>query len=96
MFSFPLGSVSGFSPRICPIFHASLEPCTDLKGGISNSVMLKRDPQAPLDMNNPCVFRVVSDNRRLCLNVCTIKQLDGEIKGSLTLCPNVKAQVDGN
>lgn len=47
-------------------------------------------------MNNPCVFRVVSDKRRLCLNACPIKHLDGEIKGRMHKCLNVKAQVDGN
>lgn len=47
-------------------------------------------------MNNPCVFRVVGDQRRLCLNARLIRQLGGEIKGCLHKLPNVKAQVDGN
>lgn len=59
--------------RVC-VFFSSLFNVT---------LKLKRDPWASLYMNNPCVFRVVSNERRLCLNACPIKQSDGEIKGCL-------------
>lgn len=42
------------------------------------------------------MFRVVSGEKRLRLNACPIKHLDGEIKGRLHKCLNVKVQVDGN
>lgn len=82
MFPFPLGSVSGFSVWLSHL-SCLIGALYWLKGGISNSVMLKRDPWASLYMNNPCVFRGVSDKRRLFLNAWPIKQLDGDIKGCL-------------
>ncbi len=87
MFPFPLGVVAGSSHLSCLIGASH-----GLKGGISNPAMLKRDPRASLYMNNPCVFRVAGNKRRLCLNVCPIKHFGG-IKGCLLKCPNVKQVV---
>lgn len=75
MFPFPLGSVSGFSVRLSHL-SCLIGALHGLKGRISNSVMLKRDPWASLYMNNPCVFIVVGDKKTeavfecLLLNVC--------------------------
>jgi len=60
----------------CSIFHASLEPCTGWKE-LFQTLMLKGDPWASVYMNDPCVFRLVVTN------ASSIKQLDGEINGSL-------------
>lgn len=94
MFPFPLSSVSGFSVRLAHL-SCLIGALNCLKGGISNSVMQKRDPWASLCMNNPCVFRGVGDKGRLCLNACPIKHSGGEIKGCLHKCSDVRMMERG-